>query len=187
MDSYSIGTSFSRNPCDVQLGCGRTYAVTVPDADVLEAEIDRLLAMPGSEVCTHDGGLVCNVSVVENIALPAVYHGRGLDSFGLERDIAEAFSACGLNAEAAHALYYRRPGELTPFEQRLAGFIRALVMRPEVIVYARFLEGLTHEAMERAAGLNQVFFDRSPRGTAIYLDVRGMLAHEVPCDHKMEL
>src|SRR5687767_10505715 len=111
MRAFSVGDAAA----DVRLGCGWTCAVDAPNVAVLEEVLDDLLALPGAELCSEHGSLICNVSVLENIALPVVYHGT-TDVFELERGIEAAFAACGMGAEDARELCSRLPGELTPFE-----------------------------------------------------------------------
>jgi hypothetical protein len=62
------------------------------------------------------------------------------------------------------------------------GFVRSLLLSPDVLVYHRFLEGLTRGEMERAAALNEVYRTREPSGTAVYLQLRDMPVLEPACD-----
>jgi len=177
-----------RNPrtdarCDIELGHGLVYTVEAATAGGLEALLDQLLRQPGAQVAHGVGGMVGNINVLENIALPAVFHGlwraREFDS-----KIIEAFAACGFDAEQAETLCRKRPGELGPFEQRLAGFVRGLLLRPEVLVYYRFLEGLTRSEMARAAALDPVYRAWNPASTSVYLFLSDMPDLQLECGRR---
>src|SRR3970040_1367449 len=143
--------------------CARSLSGLSP-AGGREALLDDLLEVPGTQVAHGVGGMVSNINVLENIALPALY-------FGLARSrefdvrIIEAFGACGVDSAQAEALCRMHPGELGPFEKRLAGFVRSLLMRPDILVYNRFLEGLTGAEMERAIALDAAFRTHHAAGT----------------------
>src|SRR3982751_3410554 len=55
---------------------GATYRVVVRDAASCERLIAELLNSPQAQLLPRSGGLVLNLSVLENVVLPAVYHGR---------------------------------------------------------------------------------------------------------------
>lgn len=175
-----------RNPesgisCEIERGL--TCLIEAPTLDSLEALLAQLLGAPGSQVAHGAGGLVNNINVLENVALPVVYHGVA-STAGIEQQVFEAFAACGLDEAQVEALCRKRPGELNPFDSRLAGFVRGLLMRPDLLVYNRFFEGLTRVEMARAAALNGVYRARHPDGTAVYLSLSDMPALEPPCDRK---
>ena len=159
--------------CEIELGRGLTYAVTVGTPRELDGLLEQLLHVSASQVADSVGGLINDINILENIALPALYHGFGRVS-GIEREIIKAFGECGLDNAQAEALFRNLPGEIRPFEKRLAGFVRSLIARPELLVYGRFFEGLSWEEMERAVALNAVFRNRHPEGTAVYLMLRDM-------------
>jgi ABC-type transporter Mla maintaining outer membrane lipid asymmetry ATPase subunit MlaF len=130
------------------------------------------------------GGTVSSINVLENIGLPAIYH-RVAPLVTLERETLDVLAACGLDGEHAEALCRKRPAELSPFDKRLVGFVRGLLMHPDLLVYHRFLEGLTRKEMERAAALNDVYLARQPGGTAVYLQLSDMPVREPGCDRSI--
>jgi ABC-type transporter Mla maintaining outer membrane lipid asymmetry ATPase subunit MlaF len=178
-----------RNPesgarCSIELGRGLNYSIEAGTRDGLEALLGQLLGIQGSQVAHGVGGMVNNINVLENIALPVSYHGVAPDA-EIEREVFAAFSACGLDDAQADALCGKRPGELEPFEKRLAGFVRSLLMRPDLLVYSRFFEGLTRAEMDRAAALNAVYRARFPDGTAVYLQLSDMPVLQPSCDRQI--
>ncbi|HEX9673778.1 MAG TPA: hypothetical protein VGA12_10120 [Burkholderiales bacterium] len=166
--------------CEIERGCGQVYVIEASTAGGLEALLEELLEAPGTQVAHGVGGMVSNINVLENIALPAVYFGLAREE-ELETRVIEAFGACGVAAEHAEALCRKHPGELEPFEKRLAGFVRCLLLEPGLLVYYRFLEGLTGTEMERAVALDASYRARHPTGTSVYLMLSDVPARQVQC------
>lgn len=183
MPSFSLRSPDSGACCGIELGRGLTCLIEASTPEGLEALLGQLLGIPGSQVAHGAGGMVNNINVLENIALPVIYHGvaPGAD---IEPLVFEAFGACGLDEARVEALCRKRPGELDPFEQRLAGFVRGLLMRPDLLIYSRFFEGLTHAQMERAAALDAIYRMRHPEGTSVYLSLSDMPGLRPPSDRK---
>jgi hypothetical protein len=57
-------------------------------------------------------------------------------------------------------------------------------MRPDILVYNRFLEGLTGAEMERAIALDAVYRDYNPMGTSAYLMLGDLPARQVQCHRR---
>lgn len=177
-----------RNPetgvrCSIELERGFDYLIEAATPEGLDALLGQLLAVPDSQVVHGIGGMVNNINAFENIALPAVYHGR-TSAADVERLVLEVFAACGLDAAQAEALCGKRPGELNPLEERLSGFVRGVLMHPPLLVYCRFFEGLTRTQMDHAAVLNAVYRGRQPDGTAVYLQLSDMPVLQPRCDRQ---
>ena len=178
-----------RNPesgasCEIERGRGFVYVIEAATPGGIEALLDELLEVPGAQVAHGVGGMVSNINVLENIALPALY-------FGLARSrefdvrIIEAFRACGVDDARAEALCRMHPGELGPFEKRLAGFVRCLLMQPDPLVYCRFLDGLTGREMEQAVALDAAYRARNPAGTSVYLMLSDLPSLQVTCHRRV--
>lgn len=172
--------------CGVELDRGLTYALAARTPQRVEALLEQLLQSPGSHVADSVGGLVGDVSVLENIALPAAYH-RYLSPEEIEQRALDAFGDCGVDRGDAVAMLYRRPADLNPFEKRLAGFVRCLLAGPRLLVYSRFFEGLTRTEMGRAAALNAVYCSRHPQATAVYLMLADMPDPQPQCHRRLEI
>jgi ABC-type transporter Mla maintaining outer membrane lipid asymmetry ATPase subunit MlaF len=186
MSTFSLCNEESGNRCAIELGRGLSYLVSVRTHGELDVLTEQLLELPATRVADNVGGLVNNITILENIALPVLYH-RMVTAAELDPLIVQAFADCGLDGEAVDVLCSKRPGDASAFEKRLAGFVRCLVSRPEILVYSRFLEGLTRADMARAAALNSVFRMRNPNGTAIYLMLNDMPDLEPECHGRHEL
>ena len=186
MPSYALRHPNSGPGCEIELGQGLTYSIAARGPEDIEWLLEQLLDLPGAQVADSVGGLVNNINILENIALPALYH-RLATIAETEKGILDAFAACGLEGAQAQSLLGKWPGELTPLEKRMAGFVRSLLSRPQVLVYSRFFEGLTKAEMTRAAGLNAVYRERRPDGTAIYLMLRDMPDLQPDCHQRIEI
>ncbi|MGH8703499.1 MAG: hypothetical protein ACREVR_20295 [Burkholderiales bacterium] len=181
-------THVLRNPesgasCEIERGRGFVYVIEAATPGGLEALLDELLEVPGTQVAHGVGGMVSNINVLENIALPALYFGLAR-SREFDAQIIEAFGACGVDDAQAEALCRKHPGEAGPFEKRLAGFVRSLLMCPDVLVYNRFLEGLTGAEMERAVALDAVYRGRNPAGTSVYLTLGDLPTRQIQCNER---
>jgi ABC-type transporter Mla maintaining outer membrane lipid asymmetry ATPase subunit MlaF len=183
MQSFSLRSPESGASCDIELGRGLSYAIETAGPDSLDALLDQLLEIPATEIAHGVGGMISNINILENIALPAVYHGHAR-SREFDAKVIEAFAACEVDSARAEELCGKRPGELGPLDKRLAGFVRCLLMHPDVLVYSRFLEGLTHAEAERAAALNSVYRAWKPAGTSIYLMLSDMPELQPKCDRR---
>lgn len=183
MPTLVVRNAESGVSCEIESGHGRVYAIEAATPGGLEALLDDLLEAPEAQVAHGVGGMVSNINVLENIALPAIYFGlaRGDD---METRVIEAFSACGVAAAAAETLCRKLPGELAPFEKRLAGFVRCLLLQPDLLVYHRFLEGLTGMEMERAVALDKAYRSRQPAGTSVHLMLSDLPAPPLQCDQQ---
>ena len=169
--------------CEIECGRGLVYVVEAATPGGLEALLENLLELPGSQVAHGVGGMVSNINVLENIGLPAIYFGRARGD-ELETQVIEAFGACGLASEQVEALCRKHPGELEPLEKRVAGFVRCLLLQPDVLVYNRFLEGLTGAEMERAVVLDAAYRARHPAGTSVYLMLSDLPTRQIQCHQR---
>jgi ABC-type transporter Mla maintaining outer membrane lipid asymmetry ATPase subunit MlaF len=174
VSSVNLNNPGSGASCEIELGRGLDYSVTARTPAELEALLEQLLQLPASQVADSVGSLINNINILQNIALPALYHGYAPVT-EIEGEALDTFAECGVDGAQAEALFVKFPGELGPFDKRLAGFVRSMLARPEVLIYIRFFEGLTRTEMARAAALNSVFHKHRPDGTAVYL-----MLHDMP-------
>ncbi|GAB7027237.1 ATP-binding cassette domain-containing protein [Geotalea toluenoxydans] len=114
-----------------------------------------------------NGGLISNLKIWENVTLPLSYMTR-LNDAEIEKIGSSALKRVGYPGELMQL-----PGH-TPFHhKKMAGFARAMLMDPELMVYESPLLGLNHEerrlfintAMEfhgEKAGRTSLFISSSP-------------------------
>lgn len=82
----------------------------------------------------REGGLVSNLSLMENCLLPLQWQER-LNHQELEARVVAGLDLLGLAAEDA-AWLHKRPAQATARERQLALYLRVLLLRPEVVIFA---------------------------------------------------
>ena len=110
-------------------------------------------------VVPESGGLISNLKVWENIALPVSYHGaRGARVLKeSESRAAEIFADIGLAGDSLKALMGRLPGPLSSYEKKLIGLVRAMLMEPEIMIYDSLFDGLSPEFRDKLLRLTGKF------------------------------
>jgi phospholipid/cholesterol/gamma-HCH transport system ATP-binding protein len=139
------------------LQSGYSYCLVIRSESQRAALLKTLGEQPGVVIVPHNGGLISNLRVWENIILPVQYHGIELAG-GLEDNVARLLRQCGLETEAAVSeLLLKLPDQLSLYEKRLAGFVRAMLMSPELLIYDSTNEGLSRKELARAVKFDKVF------------------------------
>lgn len=139
------------------LQSGYSYCLVVRSDPQRIALLENLGKQPGVVIVPHNGGLISNLPVWENIILPVQYH--SIDLAGtLEDNVASLLLRCGLADESAVSeLLLKRPDQLSLLEKRMVGFVRAMLMSPELIIYDVMNEGLSRKELVRMAKFDRVF------------------------------
>lgn len=139
------------------LHSGYSYCLVVRSESQRVALLQNLGDQPGVVIVPHNGGLISNLRVWENIILPVQYH--GIEVAGkLEDYVVQLLVQCGLEDEAVVSeLLFKLPDQLSLYEKRLAGFVRAMLMSPELIIYDSMIEGLSRKELARVARFDKVF------------------------------
>jgi branched-chain amino acid transport system permease protein len=128
------------------------YAVT---AGVIEFEGRRISGVPAHRIA--QGGIArtyqiprpfAHLTVLENVALPAMFGAAALDRRTAEAEAWQWLAFTGLT-ERAHAL----PAELNLHQRKFLEFARALASRPQVLMLDEVLSGLTPSEIDEAVTL----------------------------------
>ncbi|SET84265.1 ATP-binding cassette domain-containing protein [Variovorax sp. OV084] len=128
------------------------YAVT---AGVIEFEGRRISGVPAHRIA--QGGIArtyqiprpfAHLTVLENVALPAMFGAAALDRRTAEAEAWQWLAFTGLT-ERAHAL----PAELNLHQRKFLEFARALASRPQVLMLDEVLSGLTPSEIDEAVAL----------------------------------
>lgn len=172
-------------PLRITPGSGRSYHITARSEAALNRLVQEALHCPAAELVPHSGGLLANLSVLENIVLPIVYHQR-VATPRLAELVYIEFEACELDRTQAEALCGRAVPDLDGFERRLVLLVRSLLIRPAVLLMERIFEGLTAQDMERVAGFGGYYRRAVAGGTLVYFDLAGMPCPEIPADVRAE-
>lgn len=133
----------------------------------IEADaLARLSDFPMTVRVGHDGGLLSHLSVWKNLTLPLEY--RALDMRHAAENAALLFALCGEDEANLPRLLGSYPDALSLYERRLAGFVRALLLEPEVLVLDDVFDGLAAAEREKALRWVQVFRLRFPFRVLLY-------------------
>jgi hypothetical protein len=155
-----------------ELGRGRTYQLLFSNRVRFDAALGKISRGSGVGTVMHEGALISNISVRENILLPVAYRDpERLEEASLRAH--EIFTAIGFAGAELDALLRRLPAGLSALERRITGFVRALLTNPQVLVFDRLGDDLTPEESRHAETLHRVWWACFPFRTAIYLDFEG--------------
>jgi ABC-type lipoprotein export system ATPase subunit len=168
-------------PLRIVPASSQTYYVSARSVEACNRLVHEALRHPEMQLVSRSGGLLSNLSVLENMVLPAVYHGR-VARPELANRIYQTFDACGLDRQQADALCERSAGEVEGFERLLVALLRALLMRPAVLVLERVFEGLTAEDMKRVAQFPRHYRRVVAAGAVVFIDRAGMACPDIDAD-----
>jgi ABC-type transporter Mla maintaining outer membrane lipid asymmetry ATPase subunit MlaF len=153
----------------VQLKPGFSYCLVVRSEIQRKDVLDALTGHPNYAIVDNYGGLISNLRVWENIALPAQYHGIEVGG-KFEDALINLFDKCGLRDEKTlSAMLLKLPDQLSLYEKRLVGFVRAMLMAPDMMVYDSIHEGLSPREMLKTARFDRVFRLYYPFRTSVLL------------------
>jgi ABC-type lipoprotein export system ATPase subunit len=140
----------------ISLSPGSSFQLIAASAESKEALLDSLLGQVRTCVVSGDGGLISNLSVAENIALPAEFHrvGSAADRASRLRELTGRF---GEDGAAIRTLEHAHPARLSPLQRRLAGFLRAMLMEPKLMVFDSLLEGISRANAAKLREFKRIF------------------------------
>jgi len=167
--------NMSNAECSNKFECGACYRLVCHTMTQKAACLERLATQPGTAIVAQNGGLLNHLSVRENLLLPIAYQEPvvGQLKLELERDMTELLGAClDLPSFTARQSWLdRSPSALSMLEKRLAGFIRALLFRPEILVFDHVFEGLGRIEINHVLSWRQFFHCCFPFRTLIFVDL----------------
>ena len=116
-------------------------------------------------IAFEDGGLLQSLDAWRNTLLPVAYHAAE-ETHAAERRARGILAALGRKVEE----FVGRPaGSLSLYERRLAGFIRAMLVEPELLVLDRLFEELGREERQGIAACIDLFGARYPLRRILYV------------------
>jgi len=184
-DTLELHCAADGPPLRIAAESGRTWHILAVNAAACTRLVHEALRSSAVERVPGSGGLLSATSVLENIVLPAVYHGR-IAGPRLAAAVYEVFAACAMDREQADALCERPVSDLDSFEQRLICLLRALLMQPGVLLCERIFEGLSPSDMERVAQFSAYYRRVVAKGSVVFLDITGMARPGTVADVRVE-
>lgn len=156
---------------------GGHYRVETDAAGDIDGLLTRLPAFPKTVRVERDGGLMSHLSVRENLTLPLEYHVQ--DTRHVAEDASLLFALCGEGKANLSRLLERYPDDLSNYEKRLAGFVRALLLEPEVLLLDDVFDGLSTAEKAKVLQWGKVFRLRFPFRVLLYRGQEKMMLDEV--------
>lgn len=151
------------------LRTGYSYCIVVNSQTQRFDLLQGLAGQPGAAVVSEKGGLISNLRIWENILLPVQYHDVQI-SGGADAKIAQLFAQCGLgDPEQQTELLRKLPDQLTSYERRLVGFVRAMLVEPELLVLDCIYEGLAKEDADKVGHFDRIFHLYFPFRTSVLI------------------
>lgn len=136
-----------------------------------EEVLSVLLASTASAAVLRDGGLIRNLTAYENIELPVLYH----EVQGAGALLPAVFCKCGLINENDFELLLRKlPEQMSAYEKRLTGFLRAMRVEPDLMVYDGIYDGLSRREINLVAKFDEVFHLFFPFRTSVLINFERM-------------
>jgi ABC-type transporter Mla maintaining outer membrane lipid asymmetry ATPase subunit MlaF len=132
--------------------------------ELSEAARQKLLGRVGFVAAS--GGLISSLNAWENISLPIAYHAPK-KLHALPAQVRELLDELG---GVDDRMLARLPEDMTLYEKRLAGFVRALLQNPELMVVENLAAGLGPTKRRRVARFAEVYQRRCPGGTWVQLE-----------------
>jgi predicted ABC-type transport system involved in lysophospholipase L1 biosynthesis ATPase subunit len=141
---------------------------------------DRLKALDKVGFVPQDGGLLTALPVWNNILLPRQYRlSRHEDRIAGEFQAAVNFcqEACGPDDAWMRLL----PDYVSPYQRRLAAFMRMMLCKPDVCIYENLTGNLPARQKESLLALTRRFHEQQAGRISLYLEFDpGLLANRWP-------
>ena len=133
-------------------------------------------------IAFEDGGLLRSLDAWQNALLPVAFHAS-------EEIEAANWRARGILAACGHQLEEyvgRSDATLSLYERRLLGFVKAMLVEPQLFVIDRLFEDLGFEEQKSVSGWLRLYRNRYPLRRMLYVGLTeaapGLLAGFVPLD-----
>lgn len=161
-----------------ELGKGMRYRVLIRDEQDKAYFLQSLLRPPHTAWLALDGGLLGNLKIDENLLLPLSY--RGPTYLPSESRVAELFERCGLDQMQTSQLLSRLPHQISPFQKRLVGFVRAILMRPEMLVFGAIWHGVSQTETQQLLKFDAILRRELSACTCVFVDYDSNMATLLP-------
>lgn len=166
-----------------QLVAGQSYRIILQSVRQRTRLLRELSAWPAAAVVAQDGGLISNLDGWANLALPLRYHAVKVIG-GLQGRVAELFAGCGLaDWNEVEKLLGKYPDQLSIFERRILGFVRAMLIEPELMIYDSIYDELGPDEVTKVRRFDRLYHLYFPFRTSMLLSFGLDDDHERPLLH----
>ncbi len=132
------------------------------------SEAARLKLFSRIGMVWSNGGLVSNLKVRENLALPLWYH-KAMSGDDVEARIVEIYGTLGVDLTQLADYMGKLPGPLPIHEKRIIAMVRAMMMEPDLMIYDSTFEGLSPGKARALLKLTTTFHSAVEGRTSIYI------------------
>jgi phospholipid/cholesterol/gamma-HCH transport system ATP-binding protein len=173
---------------DVMLGMkkpsgGRVFLSGKDLYSISESESYKIFKKTG--MVWHDGMLISNLKIWENIILPVWYH-NGKRPEDVETRVMEIFRALGIDDKKLSEYMGKLPGYVPAREKRLIGFARAVLMEPDLMIYDALFEEMDQATAERLREFTIAFHAQKPaqnhKRTSVYVSANEQSLKDIKAD-----
>ncbi|MDI6745072.1 MAG: ATP-binding cassette domain-containing protein [Thermodesulfovibrionales bacterium] len=126
-------------------------------------------------IVLNNGGLISNLKVRENIMLPLSYHSSS--HYDADEKMTTILDKIGYDDDVA-AL----PGPLPAYQKRLAGFARAVLMEPDLVIYDSVFDGLSPDIRGKVLETITAFHHEKEGRASLFLDMDEGLLNYIRAD-----
>ena len=127
-------------------------------------------------IVLNDGGLISNLKVWENIMLPLSYH-SSISHHDMDEKMISILGKIGYDDDLSVL-----PGPLPVYKKRLAGFARAMLMEPDLIIYDSVFEGLSCDIRSKVLETITAFQHEKEGRASLLLDMHEGLLDYIRAD-----
>jgi phospholipid/cholesterol/gamma-HCH transport system ATP-binding protein len=114
-------------------------------------------------VIYHDGGFISNLNVWENLTLQLSYDGS------FRKAEIEELGAKALQTVEYNGSLFVLPNRLSIFERRQIAFARAMLMKPQLMIFQSTLDGLSRSEQNRLSSLALAYHGEGENRTSLFL------------------
>ncbi len=156
----------------LQMNRGYSYCLVMRDESQRELLLKELLRYPCVGMVSREGALLSNLTAQENIELPLSYHQTNSARLTGYLPVHQCglIDRCGLDM-----LQRKYPEQMSVYEKRLTGFMRAMSLEPELMIFDGIYDGLSRKEFERVARFDEVFHLFFPFRTSVLLSFENLI------------
>lgn len=124
-------------------------------------------------VVLSGGGLISNLKLRENLALPLTYHTL-MSNSEMENSLGHALELTGLvfgHEKDFDEYFGKLPGLLSLYEKKMVALTRVFAFNPDLMLYDSLAEGIGHESAKKILKITEIFHRQKPDRTSVYLTV----------------
>lgn len=146
----------------ILLNSGKLYVFDKNMSSITYIEMNETRKRIG--IVQRNGGLISNLKVWENILLPLSYH-ESLSYQDTEEKLKNLLDKIGYDDELTTL-----PGSLPPYKKRLIGFVRSMMINPDIIIYDSVFEGLSYDIRAKVSETVQSFHKEKQGRVSLFLE-----------------